>query len=203
MKKIHNEVKHLPRVPDSRKSERGFSLIELLIAMAVVLILVGGLAIAGERSLQGARETTAVQTVQSFTSNAGIFEKNNGGFPVNVAYMQIVAGAAPTCQQDGELTNALANTYGSATGTAIGGYQFLYVAGTTGNFVGSANGCAAGSNTVAPTYDFTANPVGTTPTTKSFCGDETGVYYLPAGTAMTTTGAGCLADNSAALPIGE
>jgi len=201
MKKI--QTKH-PRTPDSRKGERGFSLIELLIAMAVVLILVGGLAIAGERSLQAGRETSAAQSIQSFVADETTYQRSYGGFsPDATGLEQPAAAAQNSCTADGEIPVQLGITIAAnavAGGTANGGYWLFYDA--AGAFNGSA--CGGGSTTAAPvetTFEITANPVDHN--TKSFCGDSTGTYYLPAGTAMANAGKGCLIDNTAALPVGQ
>jgi prepilin-type N-terminal cleavage/methylation domain-containing protein len=187
----------------SRRKDGGFSLIELLIAMAVVLLLVGGIVIAGERSLQAGRESSAAQSVGSFQADETTYQRSWGGFSSLAASL---GGAGSTtaavCTADQELvTTTGANAFPAAydAGTAVnGGYTFTYKAGGTGF---AATGVCG--NQVFPTYEFTANPVDLK--TKAFCSDSTGVYYLPAPTPMTTppTGAGCLADNSAALAIGQ
>jgi hypothetical protein len=167
--------------------------------MAVVLILVGGLAIAGERSLQASRETSAAQTVQSFAANETVFQRSYGGFSSTAASLGIpAAGGNASCTADGEITQALATGYD--TGLVQGGYTLSYKA--AGAFTGSA--CGGGSATGAPvdtTYDFIANPVDLK--TKSFCADSTGEYYLPSPTPMVVSGAGCLADNAGALAVGQ
>ncbi|HEY0705127.1 MAG TPA: prepilin-type N-terminal cleavage/methylation domain-containing protein [Candidatus Acidoferrales bacterium] len=176
-----------------RRKNAGFSLIELLISMAVVLILVGGIAVAGARSLAAGRETSAVQSAQSFVTHATVYQKNWGGYPALAANLGGAGLAAPAaCTNDNDITTAQAASYDA--GTAVNsGYTLSYKG--LGPFTGTS---ACG---VVTTFDFTANPVDAK--TKSFCSDENGTYYLPAGTAMANTGAGCLIDNAAALPVGQ
>ena len=179
------------------RKEHGFSLIELLIAMAVVLILVGGLAIAGERSLQAGRETSAAQTVQTFAANETTYQRSYGGFSPTVA--QLGTGVNASCNTDNEMPATLATAI-AAGGFVQGGYTLTYT--SAGPFNGQACGDAA--NAAAPvntTYDFIANPVDTK--TKSFCADSSGTFYLPAGQAMVSTGIGCLLDNAAAKSVGQ
>lgn len=196
MKKIHNDVKH-PRTPDSRKGERGFSLIELLIAMAVVLILVGGLAIAGERSLQSARESSAAQSVQSFTANATTYQRSWGGFPLTVEAMGgLGSTAVATCTADEEMAIP-GGTATYETGIVNGGYKFQYT--VSGAFNG--NSCSGTPASVETGYEFFANAVDGK--TKNFCADSSGVFYLPPGTAWAGGSSGCLAENAAALAIGQ
>ena len=184
-----------------QKKERGFSLIELLIAMGVVLLLVAGLVIAGERSLEAGRETSAVQTVQSFSANQTVFQRSYGGFAGLAADLSIPAtGVANSCTADGEIPHTIAAGYD--TGTFVeGGYTLKYVAATP--FNGQACGGTSGTTlaVVDTTYDFTANAVDGK--TRNFCSDSTGTFYFPAGTSMANSGAGCIADNAAALAVGQ
>jgi len=190
MKKIH-DVKH----PRPRKGERGFSLIELLIAMAVVLVLVGGLAIAGERSLQASRETSAAQSVQSFSANETTYQRSWGGFSLTAEAMGGAGStAAAVCTADQEMVIPTGANY--ETGVVQGGYKFLYTSGT--GFAGTG-GC---TQNVAPTYDITATAVDSK--TKNFCADSSGIYYANPGVAITNTGIGCEADNgNALLAVGQ
>ena len=162
----------------------------------------GGLAIAGERSLQAARESSAASTASSFQANATTWQRSYGGFPLAAADLGIpIGGALNSCTADGEIPQAIATGYG--TGFVQGGYTFLYVADTADAFNGSA--CGGGVLTpasVAPSYTFVANSVDGK--TKNFCSDSSGEYYYPAGTPMiASTGKGCLTENASALAIGQ
>jgi hypothetical protein len=168
--------------------------------MSVVLVLVSGIVIAGERSLQSSREVSAAQSVQGLQANETVYQRSWGGFSLNALSLGGAGtGAAATCLADQEMvTTATANPFPAAydAGVVQGGYTYLYKSGGTG-FAGSG-GC--GQN-VQPTYDFTANPVDKL--TKSFCSDSYGTVYLPAGTDMANTGKGCLVDNPAAIAMGQ
>lgn len=170
--------------------------------MAVVLVLVAGLAIAGERSMEAGRETSAVQSVQSFAANEQTYQRNWGGYSLNAASLGGAGSAtAAACTADQEMVTTTGTTPVPAaydTGTVQNGYKMTYKSGGTG-FAGTGT-CA---QNVQPSYDFIAVPVDTK--TKSFCGDNTGTYYLAPGatTPMAATGLGCLADNTAAIPVGN
>jgi hypothetical protein len=167
--------------------------------MAVVLILVGGLAIAGERSLEASRESSAAQSVQSFQADETVFQRSYGGFSNLAANLQINTGGVASCTSDGEMPSQLANGYD--TGIVQGGYTLKYVSSST--FNGSACGGSGGQTpaVVATTYEFVANPIDLK--TKSFCADSSGVFYLPAPAVMANAGAGCLVDNGASIPVGQ
>jgi type II secretory pathway pseudopilin PulG len=163
----------------------------------VVLILVGGLAIAGERSLQASRETAAAQSVQSFTANATTYQRSWGGFPVTAEAMGgLGSTATATCTADEEMAIPTGTaTY--ETGIVNGGYKFQYT--ISGPF--SGNSCAGAPASVETGYEFFANAVDGK--TKNFCADSSGVFYLPAGTPWTGGSSGCLAEQPAALAIGQ
>ncbi len=170
----------------------------------VVLVLIGGLVIAGERALGASRETSAAQSVQSFAANETTYQRNWGGYSLDAKSLGGAGLTTPAiCTQDEELvtttgTPAFPAAYDTAGLAVQSGYKFQYASGQAAGFAGTG-GC---TQNVTPTYDFTANPV-VQNAGKSFCADNTGTYYLPAGTAMANTGIGCLADNSAALAIGQ
>lgn len=172
--------------------------------MAIVLVLIAGLAIAGERSMEAGRETSAVQSVQSFAANEQTYQRNWGGYSLNAASLGGAGtSAAAACTADEEMitttgTPAFPAAYDSTTGAVQNGYTFTYKAAGTG-FPGTG-GCA---QNVQPTYDFVAVPADGK--TKSFCSDSTGTYYLPptATTGMLAGGKGCVIDNTAALALGN
>lgn len=164
--------------------------------MAVVLILVGGLTIAGERSLQAARESSAAQSVQSFTANETTYQRSWGGFSPTVdALGGLGSTATATCSADEEMAIPTGADY--SAGVVNGGYTFTYT--VSGDFGGSS--CAGAPAPVETAYEFFANAKDGK--TKNFCADSSGVFYLPPGTAWTGGAAGCLAEKPTALAIGQ
>lgn len=182
-----------------RRRDGGFTLVELLIAMAVVLVLIAGIAIAGERSLEAGRETSAAQSVQSFAANETTYQRSYGGFSLLAANLGGAGSSlTATCDvgdQEMITTATLPGAYD--TGIVQSGYTLKYAANSGAGFAGSG-GCG---QHVAPSYDFTATSVDGK--TKNFCADNTGAFYLPAGSTVATTGKGCIAENSGAIPIGQ
>jgi type II secretory pathway pseudopilin PulG len=164
----------------------------------VVLILVGGLVIAGERSIQAARESSAAQSTQSFAANETTYQRSYGLFSPTAADLRApAAGGVNACTNDGEIPASLTVNYD--TGATLGGYIFKYNAGGTTAALSACNGTLNGNTS----FSFTAESLDGT--TKNFCSDQSGTYYSqPTGTAVVpgTTGS-CIADLTSPIPVGQ
>jgi type IV pilus assembly protein PilA len=162
------------------KKQKGFSLIELLIVVAIILII-AAIAIPNLlRSRMAANEASAVGSVRTMNTAAITFSSTYGdGFPPNLTSIG-TTGTVVSCQ-NAELIDSVLTTGQKS------GYNFALNAGAV--VVVAANvpaGCTAG---YTDGYVVTAVPV-TTGTTgqRGFCSDATGVIrFNPAGTAQFTT----------------
>ncbi len=160
-----------------RNKKKGFSLIELLIVVAIILIIA---AIAIPNLLRAritANETSAVGSVRTINTSAVQYQTTYGnGFPPNLAALD---GAGGTCNAAGLIDAVLG-------GGAKSGYTFALVPAAL--LAAAAPTCAApGGNT----YTVTATPanVGTTGQ-RQFCSDQSGVIRQdPGGAACVTGGA--------------
>ena len=150
-----------------RNREKGFSLIELLIVVAIILII-AAIAIPNLlRSRMAANEASAVGSIRTINTSAVTYSSTypNQGFPPSLASM---GGALPCTATS---TNACLLDQVLAAGTKSG-YTFVW----TGD-----------GNTPSVGYTITATPVtvGTTGQ-RMFCSDQSGVIrFDPSGAGCT------------------
>jgi type IV pilus assembly protein PilA len=108
-----------------RKRQRGFSLIELLIVVAIILIIV---AIAVPNLLRtkiSANEASAVSSLRTLNSALVLYNSTYGSYPAQLNYLQPPNSGNPTS------TAADLIEQGLAGGTKAG-YTFTYTAGPGG-----------------------------------------------------------------------
>jgi type IV pilus assembly protein PilA len=167
------------------KKQKGFSLIELLIVVAIILII-AAIAIPNLlRSRMAANEASAVGSIRTINTAAISFNSSYGdGFPKTLTQIGTTGTGAVSCANAEYLDSVL--TTGSKSG-----YTFAMGAGVTPWPAASVPaGCAAGS---VDGYTITAVPAtkGTTGQ-RSFCSDAGGVIrYDPTGAAPAVGGGLC------------
>ncbi|HEV2615680.1 MAG TPA: prepilin-type N-terminal cleavage/methylation domain-containing protein [Candidatus Acidoferrales bacterium] len=174
------------------RKQKGFSLIELLIVVAIILII-AAIAIPNLlRSKMAANEASAVGSLRTiltanvtFNSTYGVGFANNLGVLGSPNPPPAVATCAASELLDPVLSAAI------TAGTAKSGYFFTYAGATAFTGVLPA-GCAAGWQT----FDVSGVPAvpGTTGQ-RTFCIDQTGVIRDdPTGGIVVAAGVSCAAD---------
>src|ERR1017187_6437592 len=162
-----------------RNKQKGFSLIELLIVVAIILII-AAIAIPNLlRSKMAANEASAVASLRTLNTSMVSYSTTYGTDPAALSNLQPVASGTAPSSTAADLVDSL---LGPASGNVAtkSGYTITYIPGTP---VGGT----------LSQYTMTANPISTSTGQRTFFTDQSGVIrYRTDGTPAT------VADN----PIG-
>jgi type IV pilus assembly protein PilA len=161
------------------RKQKGFSLIELLIVVAIILII-AAIAIPNLlRSRIAANEASAVGSIRTLNTAEVTYASTypDRGFTCTLSNMGPPAGTA------------------AATSTSAGLVDAVLASGTKSGYTFVLTGCTvAGTTTINVTYQSTGVPTAAGQTgQRAFCSDQSGVIkYDASGTAAT-----CLSGTSA------
>jgi type IV pilus assembly protein PilA len=172
-----------------KRKDKGFSLIELLVVVAIILLITAIAIPSLLRARVRGQDTHAVASVRGWGNGINTYYSDWNTFPLaatNLGGGELAATAVPTCAAGQEIPTGVAAVLGA--GMTADGYVF------TLQSAGALTGRAACAG--AATWDLTAVPVAGSSSNgnDAVCQDATGLYHMNAPVGTPATGISCKTD---------
>jgi prepilin-type N-terminal cleavage/methylation domain-containing protein len=165
------------------RRQGGFSLIELLIVVAIILIIAAIAVPNLLRSRISANEASAVGSIRILITAASNYSSTYGnGFPPSLTAIGTTGTGSPSCT-NAELIDSV------LTAGVKSGYNFALVPGNT--ILTSASSSCSGGYGYADGYVVTATPMDVTMGQRAFCSDASGVIRFNASGTPSYTSPTC------------
>ena len=136
-----------------RSNQKGFSLIELLIVVAIILII-SAISIPNLlRARISANEASAVSSLRTLNTSCITYNSTYGSYPTKLSYLGPSNGATPTSTSSDLLDQVIAPG-GGVNASSKSGYTFTYAAGNQ-NYTYTVNADPISANTTGVRHFFT------------------------------------------------